>query len=211
MAIEFKREVIPGHFPVFWRGECKILPGDYKLKQEFPEGTILSKGVPLVIDFDKMECAVVKLAKVIAGGTATKPRVVKGTLLQKGDVVMKLGDGSKSVTVSSIDTSKELYDELTLSAALTGIEDGDFIQESTEYKAAGAGENAEPEQLAQPLYEMGVCVVGDPYEYSKKGFQTIAAGYETCILKAVAYPIPDSWLEGGMSLKTNHSIKYIRQ
>lgn len=210
MAIEFEREYIPGNFPVFWRGECKVLPGDYRLKQEFPEGTLLVKGTPLFVDFDKMECAVVKLAKVVAGGTGTKPRIVKGSLLQKGDTVMKLGDGTKSVTVSSIDTSKSEYDELTLSAALTGANEGDFIQESTDYHAAGADPVADPEVEAAPLYEASA-VISDSYTYQKMGFQTVAAGYEVVILKEVAYPIPAGWLEGGMSLKTNHSIKYVKQ
>jgi hypothetical protein len=210
MAIEFEREYIPGNFPVFWRGECKVLPGDYRLKQEFTEGTLLVKGTPLFVDFDKMECAVIKLARVMAGGTGTKPRVVKGSLLQKGDTVMKLGDGTKSVTVSSIDTSNNDYDELTLSAALTGIAEGDDIQESSEYHAAGADPVADPEVEAAPLYEMNT-VISDSYTYQKLGFQTVAAGYEVIILKEVAYPIPASWLEGGMSLKNNHSIKYVKQ
>lgn len=210
MAIEFEREYIPGNFPVFWRGECKVLPGDYRLKQEFPEGTLLVKGTALFVDFDKMECAVVKLAHVVAGGTGTKPRVVKGSLLQKGDTVMKLGDGAKSVTISSIDTSKSEYDELTLSAALTGADEGDFIQECSAYHPAGADPVADPEVEAAPLYEMNT-VISDSYTYQKMGFQTVAAGYEVVILKKVAYPIPADWLESGLSLKTNHSIKYIKQ
>lgn len=210
MAIEFEREHIPGNFPVFWRGECKVLPGDYRLKQEFPEGTLLIKGTPLCVDFDKMECAVVKLARVMAGGTGTKPRIVKGSLLQKGDTVMKLGDGSKSVTISSIDTTQSEYDELTLSVALTGIDEGDFIQECTAYHTAGTDPLTDPEVEASPLYEMN-SVISDSYTYQKMGFQTIAAGYEVIILKEVAYPIPTGWLEGGMSLKANHSIKYVKQ
>lgn len=210
MAIEFEREYTAGNFPVFWRGECKILPGDYRLKQEFPEGTLLVKGTPIFVDFDNMECGVIKLAKVIAGGTGAKPRIVKGSLLQKGDTVMKLGDGKKSVTISSIDTSNNEYDELSLSAALTGIGDGDFIQESSTYKTAGADPSTDPEVEAQALYEANA-VISDSCTYQKMGFQTIAAGYEVIILKEVAYPIPSDWLEGGMSLKWNHSIKYVKQ
>lgn len=43
MAIEFEKGKIKGSFPVFWRGECKVLPGDFKLKQTFPEGTLIRK------------------------------------------------------------------------------------------------------------------------------------------------------------------------
>ena len=91
MGVTFDKVKIPGGFPVFWRGEFKVLPGGFKLKQTFPEGTLLRKSIPLQLDFENMEAGVVKVAEILAGGTATKPRVVKGSLLQVGDTVMVLG------------------------------------------------------------------------------------------------------------------------
>lgn len=208
MAITFSKTAVSGSFPVFWRGECKVLPGDFKLKQTFAEGDIIKKGTPIQLDFENMEAGVVKVAKVVSGGTTTKPRVVKGTLLKAGDVVMKLGKDDASPTVSSIDTSSADYDVITLSAAITGLAAGDFLQESSAYVAA-VTEPAADAVPAAPLY-VADAVVETTKEYSLNGFQTVSAGYDVVILKEVAYPIPSDWLEG-FSLKGNHSIKYINQ
>lgn len=206
MGVTFDKTKIPGGFPVFWRGEFKVLPGGFKLKQTFPEGTLLKKSTPLQLDFQNMEAGVVKVAEVLAGGTATKPRVVKGTLLQVGDTVMVLGKTDASTTVKLLDKSKSAYDVVELSASLGSLDEGVFIQESTAYVAA-AGEVAE--SPANPLYEADSVIETD-VEYSSKGFQTVSAGYEGLILKEVAYPIPSDWLNG-YSLKGNPSIKYIKQ
>lgn len=61
MAIEFEKGQIKGRFPVFWRGECKGLPGDFKLTQTFPEGTLIRKGTPIALDFAKWSVQYVKL------------------------------------------------------------------------------------------------------------------------------------------------------
>lgn len=117
MAIEFEKGKIKGGFPVFWRGECKVLPGDFKLKQTFPEGTLIRKGTPIALDFAKMECTVCKAVKIVSGGTTSAPRVVKGSLVQIGD---KLKIGENEQTINNIDKTNADYDVLTLAAALTG-------------------------------------------------------------------------------------------
>ena len=38
MAIVFEKGTLKGNFPVFWRGECKVLPGDFKLNRHFQKG-----------------------------------------------------------------------------------------------------------------------------------------------------------------------------
>ena len=121
MGISFDRTAYAGSMPPFWRGEFKVLPGDFKLKQTFVDGTILKAGTPIQIDFENMECAVVKVAKVLAGGTTTIPRVTKGTLLKVGDNVMKLGKTDVSRAVSAIDTTNADYDVVTLNGAITDI------------------------------------------------------------------------------------------
>lgn len=201
MGVTFDKTKIPGGFPVFWRGEFKVLPGGFKLKQTFPEGTLLRKSIPLQLDFENMEAGVVVVAKVLAGGTTTAPRVVKGSLLQVGTVVAKVGKVDLSRTVSAIDKSNSEYDVITLNGALTTLAEGDYIQESNEYNSGT--------QDSTPLYTADAVIETD-VEYSAKGFQTVSAGYEGLILKEVAYPIPSDWLDG-YSLKGNPSIKYIKQ
>ena len=136
MGISFDRTAYAGSMPPFWRGEFKVLPGDFKLKQAFADGTILKAGTPIQIDFENMECAVVKVAKVLAGGTTTIPRVTKGTLLKVGDNVMKLGKTDVSRAVSAIDTTNADYDVVTLDGAITGLTTGDFLQECSAVGAA---------------------------------------------------------------------------
>ena len=136
MGIEFSKTAYPGTFPPFWRGEVKVLPGDFKVKQTFAEGTLLKHGTPIQLDFVNMECGVVKVAKVLAGGTTTIPRVTKGTLLKVGDVVMKLGKTDVSPSISAIDTTNASYDLITMDGAIAGLAAGDFLQEATAVGAA---------------------------------------------------------------------------
>lgn len=202
MGISFDKIAVAGNFPPFWRGDVKVLPGDFKLKQTFAEGTLLKAGTPIQLDFDNMECGVVKVAKVLAGGTTTIPRVVKGSLLKVGDVVAKVGKLDLSRVVSAIDTSNADYDVVTLDGAMTTLTTGDFLAESATYAADPLVESA-------PLY-VADAVIETTKVYTAKGFQTVSAGYEGLILKEVAYPIPATWLTG-FSLKNNPSIKYIKQ
>ena len=101
MAIVFEKTKVKGGFPIFWRGEFAVLPGDFKLKGTYPEGTKIPKGTPIKLDFDNMECSICKSARVLSGGTTTAPHVKKGSMLQVGDAV-KVGESNS--TVKSIDT-----------------------------------------------------------------------------------------------------------
>lgn len=188
MAIVFEKGKVKGNFPVFWRGECKTLPGDFRIKQTFPEGTLIRKGTPIALDFSKMECTVCKAVKIIAGGTTAAPRVEKGSLVQIGDE-LTIGENKQAIT--AIDNSNADYDVLTLAADLTGATKNAFAV------VAGSEPNA---------------VVETDYEYkTNMSFQTVSAGYDVIILKDVAYPMPDEWLLGGWCMKNNPSIKYVRQ
>lgn len=64
MAIVFEKTKVKGGFPIFWRGEFAVLPGDFKLKGTYPEGTKIPKGTPIKLDFDNMECSICKSARV---------------------------------------------------------------------------------------------------------------------------------------------------
>ena len=133
MAIEFKKTAVKGHTPEIWRGECKMLPGGFKPKINIANGTVLHRGVLVEVNFDEMSAAVIKLAKVLAGGTTSKVRVAKGHLFAVGDVVAKVGKTDKSVSISTIDTSNADYDVLNLSAAITGLTTDDVLIESRDY------------------------------------------------------------------------------
>lgn len=214
MAIEFKKTTLSGKTPTIWRGECKILPGGFKPKNTIPTGTVLKRALPLFIDFANMEAAVIKVAKVLTGGTTTKVRVAKGHLFAVSDVIMKVGKDDASPSISSIDTSNADYDVLNLSAGISGITADDVIIEASPYVAAvEATETAEATEAvpAAPLYVPNA-VVGADKEFNGKGLPTIDAAYEAVVLyPSVDYPILDSWLSGGMCLKDNPNILFIKQ
>lgn len=197
MAIEFKKQAFSGKTPVIWRGECKILPGGFKPKQTFPVGTVLRRGLPIQVDFDEMSAGVVKIAKVLDGGTTTDARVSKGHLFAVGDKVQKLGT-TTSTTVSKIDTTNADYDVITFAAAISGLAAGDSIQES------------DGQSSAKPLYTPNM-VVGADLEFKGTGIPTIDAAYDAVVLyNNVDYPIPADWLQG-VTLKSNPNILFIKQ
>ena len=185
MGVTFEKTNVKGSFPVFWRGETKVLPGDFKITTELPEGTIVKKGTPVKIDFSKMECKICKAVKVIEGGTTSAPRVEKGSHVKEGDTV---GD---TQTVSSIDSSNKDYDVLTLSAEESTATAGAILKVGTD----------EP----NGVIERDVTIS------TNNGFNTASVAYEAVVLRGSAYPVPDAWLVAGMCLNTNHSIKYIYQ
>lgn len=197
MAIEFKKQAFSGKTPVIWRGECKILPGGFKPKQTFPVGTVLHRGLPIQVDFDDMSAGVVKIAKVLDGGTTSAARIGKGHLFVVGDKVQKLGT-TTSTTVNKIDTSNADYDVVTFAAEITGLAAGDNIQES------------DGQSSAKPLYTPNM-VVGADLEFKGTGIPTIDAAYEAVVLyNNVDYPIPADWLQG-VTLKSNPNILFIKQ
>jgi len=202
MAIEFKRTKVAGHFPEIWRGECRMLPGGFKPAQDFAVGTVLHRGTPLYVDFETMTAAVCKTAKVLSGGTTTKPRVAKGHLFAAGDVVTKNGDGASTPTISAIDTSNADYDVLTLSAAYTGLAADDVLVESQAVTETGA--------TATSKYVPNA-VVGAVKEFDGKGIPTIDAAYEAVVLyPSLACPVLDDW-KNGICLKSNPNILFIKQ
>lgn len=197
MAIEFKKQAYSGKTPVIWRGECKILPGGFKPKQTFPTGTVLRRGLPIQVDFEEMSASVVKIAKVLDGGTTTAARIGKGLLFAVGDKVQKVGD-TTSTTVSKIDTSNADYDVITFAAEISGLAAGDSIQES------------DGEETANPLNTPNM-VIGADLEFKGTGIPTIDAAYEAVVLyNNVNYPIPADWLQG-VALKSNPNILFIKQ
>lgn len=201
MAIEFKKTAVSGRTPEIWRGECKILPGGFKPLQNLPVGTVLRRGALLEVNRKDMTAAVVKLADVLEGGTTTAVRVAKGHYFAVGDVVTKVGDGSATPSIKSVDTSNADYDVLNLSAAYTGLSKGDTIVESA---AVGSGK-------ASSKYTPNA-IVGADKEFNGKGIPAIDAAYEAVLLyQSLSFSVPEEWLLGGLCLKYNPNILFIKQ
>lgn len=200
MAIEFKKTAVKGHTPEIWRGECKMLPGGFKPKNNIATGTVLHRGVLVEVNFEEMSAAVIKVAKILAGGTTTKPRIAKGHLFAIGDVVTKNGDGSKTPSITAIDTTNADFDTLTLSAAYTGLAENDVIVESEAVDSGTASAKYTPNM-----------VVGAVKEFNGKGLPTIDAAYEAVVLyPSLSFPVLPEWLNG-CCLKSNPNILFIKQ
>ena len=197
MAIEFKAKSYAGKSPIFWRGEAKILPAGFQLKQTFPAGTQIPRGTFLEIEIGTLKAAVVKHLNVVNGGTTQKPRVQKGSLIQAGDVLMKEG-GQVSVTVSSVDSSNSEYDVVNLSSAITGL---------VEAKSVSA-------DAAEAKYEPN-SVVGETTDPLAGNDQdTVSAAYDCVVLLGYIPDFPKSWLvnpDRGMCLKNNPNIVFAKQ
>ena len=191
MAIEFKKTKYSGHTPEIWRGECKILPGGFKLTQNFPVGTVIHRAIPVAVDFSAMSATVIKSTTVLEGGTTKAVRVAKGHLFVAGDVVGKNGAADATATVSSVDTSNTEYDVLNLSAAITGLTSGDVLVIN-----------------GQPVPNM---VVGAVLEITGKVIPTLDVAYEAVVLyPSLNFPILEDWLNGPC-LKSNPNILFIKQ
>ena len=136
-------------------------------------------------------------AKILPGGYKLLQTFPKGTLFQTGDVVMKEGE-TTGVNVSSIDTSNEDYDVLTLSAAITELAAGDTLIEAT-----GIAD-------AEAKYVPNM-VVGEDTEPLAGGDQdTVSAAYDAVVLLGYVPDIPASWKQG-ICLKNNPNIIYVKQ
>jgi len=95
------------------------------------EGVTLPIGVLLDVDLVTREAFVVKNGLIVSGGTATKPRIGKNNFFKVGDCVYCSG---AAVSITSIDKTNVVYDELTLSASCDGAIAGQYIENS---KAVG--------------------------------------------------------------------------
>lgn len=197
MGVKFEGKSYAGNMPVFWRGEAKILPGGYKLLQTFPKGTVIPKGTPLHIVIGTLTAAVSKYAKVVSGGTPTKPRVSKGTLFQINDIVMKEGE-TTGVTVSSIDTSNADYDVLTLSSAISELAADDVLIEATAISSSAA------------KYEPNAVVGEDTEPLAGSDQDTVSAAYDAVVLLGYTVQLPASWMQG-ICMKNNPNIIYVKQ
>lgn len=200
MGISLERTVYTGRKQAFWRGEAKMLPGGYHIQNNVSVGTVIKRGAFVAIDNSDLLCTLVKVGAVLKGGTTSKPRVAKDNYFEIGDTVMKVG--GSGTTITGIDRSNSEYDELTLAAAITGLKEGDFIQE--------AEKNAEGDTYSAKA--IANTVVGADKVIKTQGSMTLDIAYEVLVIKDNVPAFPSEWIaENGFHLATNPNIRFIKQ
>ena len=190
--ITFANQSYTKHPNPFWRQERRIMPAGFKPVQEFPVGTKIYKGAWLQV-LAGLTCAVIKVARVLTGGTTTKPRVAKDGNFQVGDTVMDLSNDAKTTTIKSIDTSNPDYDVLTLNASISGLAEGHFIQEAIDYgyiDAESTTEGALKIVASEPSEGQIALASVTPY----LGEKTLAANDYVVLQKAAPKFVPNSVL-----------------
>lgn len=201
MAIEFKKTSYAGSLDAFWRTEVRMLPGGFNCSQSIPVGDVIPRGALVCADFDTMTATIVKVGKVIDGGTTTKPRVTKNNHFYTGDTVMKIGKKDAAVTVKSVDRSNPDYDVVEFSAALATLAKGDYLVEAVKDDSATTYSQAHEANT----------ILGADYTSRAVGMTTLDVAYSAVALKDVCPQFPADWLDGGAFLKTNHNILFIKQ
>lgn len=201
MAIEFKKTSYAGNLDAFWRTEVRMLPGGFNCSQSIPVGDVIPRGALVCADFDTMTATIVKVGRVIDGGTTTKPRVTKNNHFYAGDTVMKIGKKDAAVTVKSVDRSNPDYDIVEFSAALATLAKGDYLVEAVKDDSATTYSQAHEANT----------ILGADYTSRAVGMTTLDVAYSAVALKDVCPQFPADWLDGGAFLKTNHNILFIKQ
>ena len=197
MSISFTEKAYSGRMRAIWR-EPKVLPGGFALAQTFPAGTLLKRGTLVNINPNLMKAGIVKIGKVLNGGTTTAPRVSKDNYLMPGDTVMKVGD-TATATVASVDRSNQAYDVVTFTAAMNRLAEDDFIQE-----ADITGET--PSAAYQPN-----AVLATDRIIQENDLPTLDVAWQALVVRNIAQPIPDSFLTANIALNNNHNILFINQ
>lgn len=203
MAIEFKKTSYAGNLDAFWRTEVRMLPGGFNCSQSIPVGDVIPRGALVCADFDTMTATIVKVGRVVDGGTTTKPRVTKNNHFYAGDTVIKIGKKDAAVTVKSVDRSNPDYDVVEFSAALATLAKGDYLVEAVK----DTGDSATTYSQAHEANT----ILGADYTSRAVGMTTLDVAYSAVALKDVCPQFPADWLDGGAFLKTNHNILFIKQ
>lgn len=199
MAITFEKTTYPGTMDAFWRQEVRMLPGGFKPKQTFPVGEVVQRGALVFVDYADMTAAIIKVGKIVDGGTTSKPRVTKRNNFCAGDTIMKIG-ATGAVTIKSVDRTNPDYDVLELSGAITGLAKDDFVQEAKQVDSGYAA-----------AYTPNM-ILGNDFESKKSGLPTLDVAWSAMVLKDVCGAFPEEWLTtGSPCLATNHNILFIHQ
>lgn len=204
MAIEFKKTSYAGNLDAFWRTEVRMLPGGFNCSQSIPVGDVIPRGALVCADFDTMTATIVKVGRVVGGGTTTKPRVTKNNHFYAGDTVMKIGKKDAAVTVKSVDRSNPDYDVVEFSAALATLAKGEYLVEAVK-------DTGDDSATTYSQAHEANTILGADYTSRAVGMTTLDVAYSAVALKDVCPQFPADWLDGGAFLKTNHNILFIKQ
>ena len=215
MAIEFKKTTYAGNLDAFWRTEVRMLPGGFNCSQSIPVGDVIPRGALVCADFDTMTATIVKVGRVVDGGTTTKPRVTKNNHFYAGDTVMKIGKKDAAVTVKSVDRSNPDYDVVEFSAALVTLAKGDYLVEAVkdtgDYLVEAVKDTGDSATTTYSQAHEANTILGADYTSRAVGMTTLDVAYSAVALKDVCPQFPADWLDGGAFLKTNHNILFIKQ
>lgn len=202
MAVTFERTELSGRMTPFWR-EPKVLPGGFNLAQTFPVGSFIARGAFVEVDFDSMSANIVKIAKVVSGGTTAAPRIEKGGNFVVGDTILVSGTTTNTKTITAINTDNADYDVLTLNSALTGATAGAFLTEAVETTV---------EETTTYTERVPNMILSADRDIQKSQLATLDVAYEAIVLADVIASFPSGWLlNGGPCLKTNPNIIFIKQ
>ncbi len=216
MAISFERKAYGGGKPIFWRGDCKVLPGGYKLMNDLPVGTIIDKGTPLIVGMGASSnpnrmYAVALLSFLILSTFSEDDgsgfSVGKGHPFVAGSSVILCGINGEKVgiaTVASVDSSDPDKDKII-------IEPDDRARLSEAFFAVllPHASYAELPNKA-PILVPNACAAAE-LVIDGKGDYTIDAAYEALIIKNNTPFVVPSLNNAGMCWAGNPSIKYINQ
>lgn len=157
------------------------------------EGVTLPIGVLLDVDLVTREAFVVKNGLIVSGGTATKPRIGKNNFFKVGDCVYCSG---AAVSITSIDKTNVVYDELTLSASCDGAIAGQYIENSK-----AVGENPVIAHVANTILQEKVVDVrgGEPVTAVAWVFQDVDTSQ---------FPVPVSPLQKSTLNATGRFLLY---
>ena len=157
------------------------------------EGVTLPIGVLLDVDLVTREAFVVKNGLIVSGGTATKPRIGKNNFFKVGDCVYCSG---AAVSITSIDKTNVVYDELTLSASCDGAIAGQYIENSKT-----VGENPVIAHVANTILQEKVVDVrgGEPVTAVAWVFQDVDTSQ---------FPVPVSPLQKSTLNATGRFLLY---
>lgn len=198
MAIKFERAAFGGRKQAFWRGEAKVLPGGFKVENRINIGAVIKRGAFLQINYPTLTCGLVKVGKVLTGGTTTKPRVAKDNYFEVGDEIIKIG-GELLAVVKDVDHSNSEYDVITFDKAVTGLAAGDFIIEGVD------------DDGAKQRYTANAVVSADK-EWKKNASEVLDAAYDVLVIRENVPEFPAEWIAtGGFHLATNPNIRFITQ
>jgi len=195
MSISFREKTYSGRRNAIWR-EPKVLPGGFALAQTFAAGTLLKRGTLVNVDTNLMKAGIVKIGKVLDGGTTTAPRVSKDNYLMAGDTVMKVGSNVTG-TVASVDKSNEGYDVVALTSAMSGLAPGDYLQEADTSGNSPVAAYAPNAVLAADRTIM------------ENDLTTVDVAWQALVIRNATQSFPDSFLTSSIALTNNHNILFI--